>query len=339
MLARRANVQIKYNGIDISKYIQNDLLTYSYTDNASGSADDVSIVLKDENKKYMNKWDFEQGDTLVASIITTNWRKNNQINKLICGNFTVDEPEYSGRPSIVNLKANSVPANSNFLYTKRTKVWKNVSMKGLAQEIANRYGLNLFFDSSSNPRFSKKEQSDESDSSFLQTVAENSSFAVKVTDKKLIIYNEAEYEKKKEVAVFEESSSTVKGYTFKPTLTNTGYKAVHLKYFHPVKKKVIEFLFATGEIDKEKDKIYKLNKQVSSEEEARLLAQSTLRKLNKKQVTATIELVGDTRLLSATCIYLKGFGKFSGKYFIDKITHSLSPYTVSLEIHKVLEGY
>ena len=339
MLARRAHPEVFYNGINITDHIQNDLLSFAYTDNASGSADDVSIVLKDVSKKYMNEWGFEQGDSLTASIITTNWRKDGQIVKLPCGHFVVDEPEYSGRPSVVNLKGNSIPANSNFLYTKRTKAWNNVTLKSIGQEIAKRYGLKLFFDSSRNPKFKKKEQSDESDSSFLQTAAEESSFGLKVTDKMLILFNEADYEKKDAVATFEEWNSTVLSYTFKPTLTDTGYKAVSLKYYDPLKGKLVADTFSLGEIDEKKDKIYKVKKSVSSLNEANLLARSLLRKLNKKQVTAQLEVIGDTRLLAATCIKLEGFGKFSGKYYIDKATHSLSGYKTSLELHRVLEGY
>ena len=339
MLARRAHVEVNYNGTDITKYIQNDLLSFTYTDNASGSADDVSIVLKDETKKYMNQWAFEQGDNLDASIITTNWRKEGEIKKLPCGHFVVDEPEYSGRPSVVNLKANSVPANSNFLYTKRTKAWGNVTLKGIGQEIANRYGLKFYFDSSINPKFEKKEQSEESDSAFLQTAAEESSFGLKVTDESLILFNEADYEKKEAVATFKEWDSTVLSYSFKPTLTNTGYKAVSLKYYDPRKGKTISYVYSLGEIDEKTDKIYTLKKSVGSLEEANLLARSTLRKLNKKQITAQLDVIGDTRLLAATCINLEGFGTFSGKYYIDKASHSLAGYKTSLELHRVLEGY
>lgn len=339
MLARRAHVEVIYNGIDITGEIHNDLLSFSYTDNASGTADDVSIVLKDETKKYMNHWAFEQGDTVKATIITTNWRKDGEVKKLPCGHFTVDEPEYSGRPSVVNLKANSVPANSNFLHTKRTKVWNNATLKSIGQEVANRYGLKFYFDSSTNPQFKKKEQSEEPDSSFLQTLAEDSSFGFKVTDEKLILFNELEYEKKDAVATFYESNSSVLSYSFKPTLTDTGYKAVELKYYEPLKKNLISYMFATGEIDEKKDKIYKIKKSVNSLEEAKLLAQSTLRKLNKKQVTATLEIIGNTSILAATCIELKDFGKFSGKYYIDKASHGISGYKTSLELHRVLEGY
>lgn len=338
MLARRAYIQVTYQDKDITKYINNDLLSFSYTDNASGSADDVTINLEDAKRKWISNWMFHQGDTFEVDIITINWRKDGEQKRLPCGIFMVDEPEYSGRPSVISLKGVSTPANSNFMHTKKNKTWKNVSLKGIANEMANRYGLQLFYDSKQNPSFKSKSQSNATDAGFLQETCEDEGFALKVTDRRIIIFNEREYENKKEVATFHENNSTVINYSFKPTLTNTAYAGVSLKYFDPKKKKNIEYLYSSKEIDPDKDKVYRLNRKVNDLNEAKRLAQSTLRNLNKKQVTATLELVGDTRLLASSNIILKGFGSFDGKYFIDKATHRLSSYSTTLELHKVLGG-
>lgn len=339
MLTRRAYVEVSYQGVDITKDLNKDLLSFTFTDNASGEADDVAITINDTSHKWINNWKFEQGDTLKANIVTINWRKDGEKKRLPCGSFMVDEPEYSGRPSVVNLKGISTPANSNFMHTKRSKAWKSVTIKALGTEIANRYGMKLFFDSKTNPILKKKEQSDTSDAAFFQEVCEGEGFAFKVTDQQLIVFNEKEYEDKKTVAIFKEDDSTVLGYSFKPTLTDTGYAGVSLSYFDSQKKNLIQYLFSTREIDPEKDKIFKLNKRVSNLEEAKRLAQSTLRKKNKKQFTATLEIVGDTRILASCTIELKGFGGFSGKYYVDKATHSLAGFKTTLEIHKVLGGY
>lgn len=338
MLTRRAFVQVIYQDKDITENINEDLLAFTFTDNASGSADDVSIELKDDKRKWISKWMFNQGDTFKVNIITSNWRHKGEKQRLPCGVFMVDEPEYRGRPSVISLKGVSTPANSNFMHTKRSKVWKNISLKGLAGDIAKRYGLQLYYGSKLNPSFKNRSQSNASDAGFLQEACEDEGFSFKITDEKIIIFNEKEYESKKEIATYHENDSTVTGYSFKPTLTNTAYAGVSLKYFDAKKKKNIEYLFATKEIDPVKDKVYKLNRKVADLNEAKRLAQSTLRKLNKKQVTATLELVGDTRILASCTILLKGFGSFDGKYYIDKATHGLSPYSTVLEIHKVLGG-
>ncbi|MFX3672872.1 MAG: phage late control D family protein [Paenisporosarcina sp.] len=339
MLIRRSFVELIYKGIDISTNLQNDLLSFSYTDNASGTADDVSIEIHDAKRKWISNWMFEKGDTFVTNILTMNWRKEGEKIRLPCGYFLVDQPEYKGRPSVISLKGISTPANSNFMHTKRNKVWKNISLKAIGNDIATRYGLKLFFDSKTNPTFKSKAQTDTSDAAFLQETCENEGFGFKVTDMKIIIFNESFYESRKSVAKFKENSSSVLSYTFKSSLANTAYAGVSLKYHDAKSKKTIEYMFSLNEIDKGKDKIYKINKRVSDLEEAKRLAQSTLRKLNKKETTATLELIGDTRLLASSTIELEGFGSFDGKYYIDKATHSIgNGFTTSIDVHKVLKG-
>ncbi len=337
MQTRRAFLELEYEGIDITTDLSKDLLSFTYTDNASGSADDVSLEIADAKQKWISNWSFDKGDNFNANIITKNWRKDGQKMSLPCGLFVVDEPEYNGRPSVVTLNGISVPANSNFMYLKRNKTWKNITLKAMASDIASRYGLQLFFDSSKNPTFKDKAQDDVPDAEFLQDVCEDEGFALKVTDKQLIIFYEAEYEARKTIAEFQESDSSVLGYSFKTTYTNTSYDGASLKYFDAKSNKVIEYVFMLNE-GQDEPRIHKINQRVADQREAERLAKATLRRLNKKETVATIEVVGDTRLLASLTIDLKDFGSFSGKYYIDKATHTLPGFKTALELHKVLKG-
>lgn len=340
MLARRSSVSVSYQGVDITADLAPDLKSFSYTDNASGTADDVSISIADPTRKWIDKWVFEKGDSFTASILTENWRKDKDKARLPCGIFIVDEPEYSGRPSVISLKGTSIPANSNFMHVKRNKVWKSIALKSIAKDIASRYGLQLFYDSSTNPTYKTREQTDASDSSFLQELCEEEGFAFKLTDKKVIIFNESSYEKKSEIAEFKEWDDAILDYSFKTQLAQTAYAGVSLKYLDPKTGKTIDYLFSLKEIDTKVDKVYQLNKRAKTLDEAVRLARSKLRALNKRETVGTLTLVGDVRLLSSATIRLKGFGSFSGKYYIDKAAHTVgSGYSTSLEIHKVLEGY
>ncbi|WP_187445340.1 phage late control D family protein [Bacillus infantis] len=339
MLARRSELKILYKGIDISKEVQDDLKAFTYTDNASGAADDISITLKDNHKKWMNSWFPNKGDIIQADILTHNWRKDGEKKKLPCGLFMVDDPGYSGRPRTLTIKAISVPVNGNFMTTKRSKVWKKISMKQIASEIAKRYNLKLFFESPDNPVFDKKEQTETADAAFLDELCKTEGLAFKASDQKLVIFDEATYEKRKSVAEFHEEDSTLTSYNFNTTFTQTAYAGCKVSYYDAKARKKIDYLFSLKEIDIEKDKVYKLNARVKTEAEARRLAQKTLRKLNKREFQGQLEMMGDTRIYAGCCIDLKGFGVFSGKWYVEKATHSLSGYTTSLEIRRVLEGY
>lgn len=339
MNARQSLVQVKYSGVDITKEVAEDLLSFSYTDNASGDADSITLSLKDHHKKWGNNWFPEKGDVLDAIIRTINWRKEGDKQALPCGRFFIDEPEYSGRPRELSIGAISAPINSNFKDAKRSRVWKNITLKTIAQDIAKRYGLSLQFIGKSNPKYQSIEQTETDDSSFLSQLCEDEGLAMKVTDNKIVIFDEHEFEKRHVVDTFNESNDRVLGYSFKSSSSNTAYAGVNVKYYDSSEGRKIEYLFAIKGID-DKSKIYQLNSKVRSGDEARRLAQKTLRKLNKKEYTGRLSVVGNVSLLGGSCVDLKGFGKFDGKYYITSATHTIDGgYTTEIEIRKVLEGY
>lgn len=338
MQARRSSLVVNYMGVDITKYIESDLIGFKYTDNASDNSDDIEIELKDEKAKWLNDWFPQKGDTVKATIKTLNWHKDGEKRSLYCGSFIVDEPEYSGRPRKMTLKAISMPSNTNFTSTKKSKAWENIKLSAIAQNIADSAGLDLFSDITSDPLYQRKDQSESSDMSFLSELCKKEGLGFKVTDSKIVIYDEVKYEQKASIIKLSESGGLVNSYSFKTTLTNSSYAGCKVKYRNAKLGTVIEYMYTIKEIE-DTDKIYVYNETVSSLDEAMRLAEKTLRKYNKKEVTATLNVVGDLIYLGATCVNLVDFGAFNGKYFIDKTSHSLPNYNVDLEMHRVLEGY
>lgn len=340
MQARSASLRIIYDGVDVTTDLMKDLLSFKYTDNAANNADDVEITLKDQNKKWLNYWWPDKGDTLEAEILTTNWRKNGDKQKLSCGKFIVDEPEYSGRPRVMTLKAISVPSNTNFTSTKKSRAWEQIQLKSIAQDIADNAGLSLFYDSAINPTYDRKEQSDTSDMAFLSDLCKDEGISFKVTDRTIVLFDEAEYEKKPSVCTLVEDGGLVNSYNLKTSLSQTAYAGCEVKYYDAQKGTYIDYLFSVkDDIDPANDKIYVENVRVNSIEEAQRLEQKRLRELNKREYSATMNIVGDVRIVGGVCVDLSGFGVFDGKYFVDKATHNQPSYTVDLEMHKVLEGY
>ena len=73
-------------------------------------------------------------------------------------------------------------------------------------------------------------------------------------------------------------------------------------------------------------------------EKAELKSKSQLFKnLREVQTLTLTALRGDPKYKAAECFYLKGAGKFDGKYFIDNVTHSKDgTYTCSITAHLVV---
>jgi phage protein D len=336
MNTRRASLNITYQNTDITADIANDLLSFELNDNAAGSADDISITLKDDLGKWIGSWVPKKGDIIKASIKTENWRAEGDSQLMNCGTFLVDQCEYAGRPRIVNIGAISTPYNSNFMNVDKSKTWQSADIKKIAQSIANSAKLGLYYDTNYKPVIQFIEQSETPDAAFLNELCTQNGLALKVYNNKIVIYREQEYEDKKEIANIDETDMLSWQATFSES--DTGYDACTVEYHHSKKSKTYTYTFrAPGRTG---NKIYKENTAVSSYAEAERLAKAKMRELNKKENSIRIDLPGNVQMLAASTIGITGIGVFNGKYFIDKANHSIgSGYKTSLELHKVLEGY
>ena len=97
MKARQASVVVKYNDKDITKTITDYIEGFSYVDNASGSADTVTLKLNNRSGKWSGSWIPVQGDSVKTIIKLTNWNKEGDNRKFDCGYFLIDDLSFSGR--------------------------------------------------------------------------------------------------------------------------------------------------------------------------------------------------------------------------------------------------
>ena len=75
--------------------------------------------------------------------------------------------------------------------------------------------------------------------------------------------------------------------------------------------------------------------------EAEKLAQNRLRLANMRENVFSLTKIGDVRLVAGVNIYLSGWGRFDGKYFVHEANHAggSNGYTSRIELQKVLVGY
>ena len=331
--ARYAEVVIIYEGTDISRDIAPYLLSFSYTDNASDKADDISISLEDKERLWCNDWYPSKGDKIKASIIIHDWDDANKTESLPCGTFEVDQIECSGPPNQVSIKAVSTLVSKPMRQEKHTKAWENVKLSTIAGDVANKNGLKLFWDCPNDPNFERRDQVEISDLEFLSGLARDYGIAVKVTDTQLVCYDEEEYESHEPVGTLQFGDKKLLRWSFS-SKTNGTYKGAKLQYHDPVKNKTLVY---TG------DDVYKtegtgrtleLNQKADNQDDAKRIADKRLRDANKKEITANITLMGDLRFVGASNITISGFGAFDGVYAIEKATHSVGDsYTTKLDLN------
>ena len=135
MKARQSSVIVKSNDTDITKTITDYIEGFSYVDNASGTADTVTLKLNNKSGKWSGSCIPVQGDSVKTIIKLTNWNKEGDNRSLNCGYFLIDDLGYSGPPQIATIGGIATPINTDFNVTKKSKAWKKTSVKGILSSI------------------------------------------------------------------------------------------------------------------------------------------------------------------------------------------------------------
>ncbi|WP_445506764.1 phage late control D family protein [Niallia sp. 03190] len=350
MNGRRISYDVKYNGTSITKDISPFITGLSFTDNFTGSADDISLNLADKERNWMGSWRPEKGATLdVALIISDGWT-NSSSSKRKLGHFDVDDLSGDGPPSKATIKGISVPESSSLRGQKKTRSWEKTNFKKVVSDIAKQNGLGTYFQIIENPEYDRLDQLYESDGAFLYRIFNEAGFALKVANKKIYAIDESHLENKSAVKTINRTDGNVKRYSYKDTL-NGCYKSCIVSY--TIKKKVPDSTKGKTKIASNTFKhsftpkkppktgrVLFVNEEVTSLNAAERLAKKSLRDANKDATTISITFTGLVNLYAGQTVNLKGFGSLNGKYIITTVSGSVGSGTeTSIDFRKCLEGY
>ncbi|MCZ8520122.1 MULTISPECIES: phage late control D family protein [Paenibacillus] len=340
MKARRAELVVVYEDVDVSSSIAEYLTSFSYSDAGSGTLDDLQLTLEDRHQLWQGDWMGKKGDTITAAIRTVNWNKAGEAQLLICGTFEVDGMSSSGPPDVLNIKAVSIPFDSNVRFEKKTRAWEKVKLSTLAKDIAKNAGYKLVFELTDDPEYDRVDQTDQSDLAFLLERAKNEGVGMKVTDGQIVLFDELVYEQQGPVAEIARGAGRVLSYSFEDNMADASYVACQVAYQEPRSKKTVTHTYRPPGAPT-KGPVLKINERFASIKEADRIGRKRLREKNKNAVKASLKLPGDVRLVTTATVTLAGWKNFDGKYIIESSKHDVggSGYTTSLELRKVLEGY
>ncbi|MDD3662296.1 MAG: hypothetical protein PHT84_00315, partial [Candidatus Pacebacteria bacterium] len=328
MKARQSSVVVKYNNKDITKTITDYIEGFEYKDNASGSADTVTLKLNNKSGKWSGSWIPIQGDYLKTIIKLTNWKKEGDNRSFDCGLFLIDDLSYSGPPSQASIGGISTPINTDFNVTKKSKTWKSTSVKGILSEIASAAGVGFYFSGQDYP-IDEMEQSDQEDVSFAFNLCSSYNLAMKLYNKKIVVFDQTEYEKKN--SSFTITRENAESYSINRSMTRM-YDGVTISYTDAKKNQTLSYKFML----KDGSRILKLNETAESLQDAEIKAKAKLLEHNRQCQTMNVTVKGDTKYIASKCAEIDGWGKLDGKYYIDTVTHSKdagSGYTCTLEMH------
>lgn len=350
---------------DISEDVSADLLSCEYSDKVEDEADEVSITLKDPEGKWAGSWTPTRGDKVQVTF-TTESR-----GALDTGTMIIDRLSTSGRPRVFQISAVSIPLESTIRRTVKTRNFENADLKTIAQRIADDNNLKLFWDTAEeNPTYDRVDQQRVSDLEFLKGLCDDASLTVKVGFEQLIIFDQASYEKKDPVKLLTESGSHLLSWSFEAQQSEryksctVRWRKMHAKtrsgtpsqshidsLLHPEKQQKkkgstaarsedIEYTYEDPNVE-ESGQQYVIQKRCTSLAEAERIARSTLRKLNLRQLTGSITMVGDPLMSAGSVVALSGFGSFDGNFIIEEASHSMSGsgYITTIAVRRVNTEY
>lgn len=338
--ARRVDVELVYEGVNISRDIAPFFVDLTYTDNAHGEDDDLQITLEDREGKWRGSWFPERGAPVRAALVSRNWEKPGVNVRFPCGTFEVDEIECSGPPTVVKIKAVSSPVKGVLKRELVTKAWEAVSLSEIASELAGKHGLGLVWESGEDPVYERKDQVETADLVFLRELCEEAGAALKTTDAQLVVFSEEEYEKKPPSRTITPGMERLSGYRLRAKTAGT-YKAVKVQYHDAVRDETFEVYTPEGKQMGKTGETLVVNRKVDSLAEAERLGKKKLYDANKREMSGSFSLMGDFQFVGGSTVKLSGWGKFDGVWFVERATHKVSRggYTTDIDIRMgVKEG-
>lgn len=324
---RKATVALLYNGTNANVQLAPYLSSFKYTDVASGSSDSISISINDRDRRWINGWFPQKGDKLQPTIETFNWERDGQKGKFPCGKFLVDDFSFKGGPIRLDLEGLALPAASGFKATERTETYESTTLKEIGQIVAARAKVALHYEAGA-VSIEKVEQNNQTDCAFFGSLVEKYGYALKIYNDKLVVFDEGKYEAKAPKLILTEKDFEP-GWSWNTKLDQT-YTGVNYQYTNSEKNRTFKVSAGGG------GRILEVNDAAENLGEATLIALAALNKANRGTTTMSITMMARPGLIASDCVEIRGLGKLSGKFYVEKIDHDIgSGYKMALDLRLV----
>lgn len=332
---RREELQIKYNNADITKSIQDYLISFTYNDNGTGKADDVSITIDDKQGKWRGSWMPTHGARLTVDIVLYNWLKDSTARRIKCGTFYVDSISYDGPPDVMTIKALSYDLAGGLKNEEKNKAWEKVTLSQIVKRIASAAGLKTMFEIN-DVTYDRIDQTQQSDVAFLSQLVEKEGGNLKITSDTIVVYDDRRFESTAPVKTIKRGESDVISYGFNRNTLDAAYSKCTVSYYDSSKKKTYSGTFTAPGMAK--GPTLKLQQRVESNAEALRLAKNELRKRNREANKAQFVLMGDPDIVQGITVKVEGYGEFDAVYFVESVSQSISGgFKTTVNMRKVLK--
>lgn len=347
---RTAHLLLDY---DLGGDIAGHVLGASFTDYSHGRVDELTVRLEDSERLWSGPFFPGKGDEIRGYLICADWPQPGKQYEFDCGTFTIDEISLRGgrEGDEVEIKAVSAFVTKPLRAEKKSRAWENTTFENIVKEIARDHGLNLFFEI---PKagtgegaaketealvFDRVDQRGESDLAFLRRFGSGQGYNVKLAEEKLIVFEGRRFDAKPPAFTIVRGKSEVIAHDFKAKTADV-YRTCSVTYWDIHKKDLKEYTFTPPGAPRVGQTL-KIDRRVDSLAAAMKRAKAELRRKNRSEFTAEIELVGAPCFRAGLNAKVSGWGAFDAVYFIEQVEHRIGQggaYTTCLSLRKTL-GY
>lgn len=319
--------KILYNNRDITADISDHLISLSYTDKVSGEADEFEMTVEDKDDLWKNEWYPDKNANVTCEI-----EDNGAVLK--CGNFQIDEPQFSfgADGDITTIKGVSA-YYSTALRTKKHSAHENKTLGEIARTIAAKHGLTV---QGTIPEITigRVTQHNKNDLAFLEGLANTYGYIFSVKGKIMVFTDITTLEKASSILTLKKPDIISCSITDKSAQT---FKKASVKYHNPATREDISYE-TSEDPDASTDDTLSIRTKAENKQQAERIAKTNLYRKNSFQKEGSINLKGNTLLVSGINFQLIGCGKLSALYHVIESNHALdrnAGYTTSLQIKQV----
>ena len=193
----------------------------------------------------------------------------------------MDEPTFEDQK--LTLKCLALPLDQNIRDQKNSVAWERVTLKELVMQIANKHEMNAEL-YAENVFFERLDQNKETDLAFINRVVKEIGLNMKVSDDKIIIFDDEEMEKNDTIEVFNIKDYRIRSFSLKKKNKEI-YDKVEVSYYDPDKKKVVKEIITKEELDKRNEVTTgDSEKKESKAKDSKKTNKKSQKKTNKKPV-------------------------------------------------------
>ena len=317
---------ISANGADVTKKINERLISLRYSDSAGLKSDTFEFTVSDA----IDDATIEMPKVGAKLALYLGYDGKTQR----MGEFVVDEVEREGWPDTLTVRAHAAVFNEGkngekALQSQKNRRWKKAKFKDIAEKIAKDNKLTATVSSSlTSIEVPSTHQTDESDLHFLIRIARRYDGVVKVAGGKLMVVKKAEGKTMSGSTLsFDIASEDVTSYRM--TMAKREESGTVRAYWHEIKKGK-RHAVTVGEGEPETS----LKMHYTDETSAKEAARAELARRGRQSAKLSLELPGRPELVAESTISLSGFRSgVNGSWTVTTVEHTLNSagYMCSIE--------